>query len=105
MPIGILGSLAICIILYIAFSYVLTGIASVQDFRHAGREASVAYAISKYMKGYAWLAKFVTIAILAGLSSVILVTLLGQSFVLYSMSRDGLVSKFFSELHPSYKTP
>jgi len=105
MPIGILGSLVICTVLYVLFSYVLSGVATVQDFRTAGKEASVAYAISKYMTGYAWLAKFVTVAILAGFSSVILVMLLGQSRVFYSMSEDGLVPKIFSEVHPRYKTP
>jgi len=105
MPIGILGSLVICTILYVLFSYVLSGIATVQDFRTAGREASVAYAITKYMPGFAWLSNFVTIAILAGFSSVILVMLLGQSRVFFSMSRDGLVPKVFSAVHPRYKTP
>jgi APA family basic amino acid/polyamine antiporter len=105
MPIGILGSLVICTILYVLFSYVLSGIATVEDFRSVGREASVAFAISKYMPGYAWLSNFVTIAILAGFSSVILVMLLGQSRVFFSMSRDGLVPKVFSEVHPRFKTP
>ncbi len=105
MPIGILGSLAICTILYVLFSYVLSGVATVEDFRTAGREASVAYAITKYMPGFAWLSNFVTIAILAGFSSVILVMLLGQSRVFYSMSRDGLVPKVFSDVHPKFKTP
>ena len=105
MPIGILGSLVVCTILYVAFSHVLSGVATVEDFRTAGKEASVAYAIGKYMTGYAWLAKFVTVAILAGFSSVILVMLLGQSRVFYSMSADGLVPKVFSEVHPKYKTP
>jgi APA family basic amino acid/polyamine antiporter len=105
MPIGILGSLAICTVLYILFAHVLTGIASVQDFRTAGREASVAYAITKYMHGYGWLAKLVTVAILAGFSSVILVMLMGQSRVFYSMSRDGLVPRIFSDVHPRYRTP
>ena len=105
MPIGILGSLVICTILYVLFSYVLSGIATVEDFRTAGKEASVAFAITKYMPGYAWLAKFVTIAILFGFSSVILVMLLGQSRVFYSMSRDGLVPRIFSEVHPIYRTP
>jgi APA family basic amino acid/polyamine antiporter len=105
MPIGILGSLAICTVLYVLFSYVLSGIATVEDFRTVGREASVAYAITKYMPGYAWLSNFVTFAILAGFSSVILVMLLGQSRVFYSMSRDGLVPKVFSEVHPRFKTP
>jgi APA family basic amino acid/polyamine antiporter len=105
MPIGILGSLAVCTILYVLFSYVLSGIATVEDFRSTGREASVAFAISKYMTGYEWLSNFVTIAILAGFSSVILVMLLGQSRVFYSMSHDGLVPKVFSEVHPRFKTP
>ncbi|HET7504750.1 MAG TPA: amino acid permease, partial [Kofleriaceae bacterium] len=93
MPIGILGSLAICTVLYILFAHVLTGIATVEDFRTAGREASVAYAITQHMPGYGWLAKLVTVAILAGFSSVILVMLMGQSRVFFSMSRDGLVPK------------
>ena len=105
MPMGILGSLAICTILYILFAYVLTGVASTDDFRHAGKEASVAYAIQTYMTGYGWLAKLVTVAILAGFSSVILVMLMGQSRVFYSMSTDGLLPKIFSAIHPKFRTP
>ena len=105
MPIGILGSLVFCTILYVLFSYVLSGVATVEDFRAAGREASVAFAISKYMHGYEWLSRAVTVAILAGFSSVILVMLLGQSRVFFSMSRDGLVPPVFSEVHPRYRTP
>src|SRR5213595_1432380 len=105
MPIGILGSLVICTVLYVLFSYVLSGVATVQDFRSAGREASVAFAITKYMTGYEWLSKSVTVAIIAGFSSVILVMLLGQSRVFYSMSRDGLVPKVFSDVHPKFRTP
>jgi APA family basic amino acid/polyamine antiporter len=105
MPIGILGSLVFCTILYVLFSWVLSGVATVQDFRAAGREASVAFAISKYMPGYEWLSKSVTVAILAGFSSVILVMLLGQSRVFFSMSKDGLVPKIFSDVHPRFRTP
>jgi basic amino acid/polyamine antiporter, APA family len=105
MPIGILGSLAVCTILYVLFSHVLSGVATVEDFRTAGKEASITFAITKYMIGYAWLANFVTIAILAGFSSVILVMLLGQSRVFYSMSRDGLVPAIFSHVHPKFRTP
>lgn len=105
MPIGILGSLAICTVLYILFAHVLTGVATLEDFRTTGKEASVAFAINKYMTGYGWLGKLVTVAILAGFSSVILVMLLGQSRVFYSMSRDGLLPKAFSEVHPKFKTP
>jgi basic amino acid/polyamine antiporter, APA family len=105
MPIGILGSLVVCTVLYVLFSYVLSGVATVEDFRTHGREASVAFAISRYMPGYEWLSKMVTVAILAGFSSVILVMLLGQSRVFFSMSHDGLVPKIFSEVHPRYRTP
>ena len=114
MPIGILGSLAVCTVLYILFSYVLTGVATTEDFRTHGREASVAYA-TEHMSGemvngewkpkFGWLADAITIAILAGFSSVILVMLLGQSRVFYSMSRDGLLPKSFSDVHPKHRTP
>ncbi len=104
---GILGSLMICTVLYILFGYVLTGVANWRDFvdPEKGKEASVAYAISTYMHGYGWLAKAVTVAILAGFSSVILVMLMGQSRIFYTMSNDGLIPKAFGKLHPKYKTP
>jgi APA family basic amino acid/polyamine antiporter len=107
MPIGILGSLVICTVLYVLFSWVLSGLAPVEFFRDPklGGEASVAAAITTFMPGYGWLSNFVTIAILAGFSSVILVMLLGQSRVFYSMSRDGLVPPVFSAVHPKFKTP
>ncbi len=107
MPIGILGSLAVCTVLYILFGHVLTGVAPWTDFVDPvkGREASVAYAISEYMHGYEWLSTAVTIAILAGFSSVILVMLMGQSRIFYTMSNDGLIPKAFGDLHPKFKTP
>lgn len=107
MPIGILGSLVVCTILYILFGHVLTGVANWSEFADPtkGKEASVAYAISAHMPGYGWLAEAVTIAILAGFSSVILVMLLGQSRVFFSMANDGLLPKIFSEVHPEYRTP
>jgi APA family basic amino acid/polyamine antiporter len=105
MPIGILGSLVVCTVLYVLFSHVLSGLAPVEFFRTQGKEASVTAAIAEFMPGYQWLANFVTVAILAGFSSVILVMLLGQSRVFYSMSVDGLVPKVFSDLHPRFKTP
>jgi APA family basic amino acid/polyamine antiporter len=92
-------------VLYILFAHVLTGIASVQDFRTHGKEASVVFAITTYMPGYGWLGKFVTVAILAGFSSVILVMLLGQSRVFFTLSNDGLMPKIFSDIHPRYGTP
>jgi APA family basic amino acid/polyamine antiporter len=105
MPIGILGSLVICTVLYILFAHVLTGLEPVQFFRESGKEASVAKAIDDAMPGYKWLSNAVTVAILAGFSSVILVMLMGQSRVFYSMSKDGLVPRVFSTLHPRYRTP
>src|SRR6201999_878936 len=105
MPIGILGSLIICTLLYVLFSWVLTGVAPYTDFVKAGKEASVAYAIDTYMHGYGWLSSLITVGILAGFSSVILVMLMGQSRVFYSMANDGLLPKVFSDLHPKFRTP
>jgi APA family basic amino acid/polyamine antiporter len=105
MPKGILISLAFCTILYILFSHVLTGLAPYKDFLIKGKEASVTYAITQFMPGYGWLASLVTVAILAGFSSVILVMLLGQTRVFYTMSTDGLIPPIFSKLHPKYRTP
>ena len=108
MPIGILGSLAVCTILYILFAHVLTGLVPWREFLdpEKGKEASVVYAIKHGMgSGYLWLSKAVTIAILAGFSSVVLVMLMGQSRVFYSMSKDGLLPSLFGDMHPKYKTP
>jgi APA family basic amino acid/polyamine antiporter len=105
MPIGILGSLAVCTVLYILFGHVLTGVANYTEFKVAGKEASVAYAIQKYMVGYEWLGTMVTVSILAGFSSVILVMLMGQSRVFFSMANDGLLPKLFCDLHPKFRTP
>lgn len=105
MPIGIMGSLALCTVLYILFGIVLTGVCNWKEFAIAGKEASVAYAVQHYMPGYEWLGTAITVAILAGFSSVILVMLLGQSRVFYSMATDGLLPKLFSEIHPKFCTP
>lgn len=105
MPRGILGSLAVCTVLYILFGYVLTGVANWTEFEKVGKEASVAYAVSAHMPGFGWLATAITVAILFGFSSVILVMLLGQSRVFYTMSNDGLLPKLFSDVHPRYRTP
>lgn len=104
MPIGILGSLAICTVLYVLFSHVMTGLAHYTEFG-TGKDdlAPVATAIAH--TPYVWLQQGVIIAILAGYSSVILVMLLGQSRVFYSMSHDGLLPKVFAEVHPRYRTP
>jgi APA family basic amino acid/polyamine antiporter len=105
MPKGILLSLLICVILYILFAHVLAGVANYKEFQTVGQEASVTYVIDTYMKDYGWLSTSVTVAILAGFSSVILVMLMGQSRVFFSMSRDGLVPPVFAQLHPRFKTP
>jgi len=107
MPIGILGSLAVCTVLYILFSWVLTGVAPALDFNdpNKGMEASVSYAITTYMHGFGWLTTLVNVAILAGFSSVMMVMLLGQSRVFFSMAKDGLLPKLFSEVHPKFCTP
>jgi APA family basic amino acid/polyamine antiporter len=105
MPTGILGSLAVCTVLYILFGWVLTGVCNWKEFAIAGKEASVAYAVQHYMPGYGWLATLITIAILAGFSSVILVMLLGQSRVFFSMATDGLLPKLFRDVHPKFRTP
>ncbi|SEO70892.1 amino acid/polyamine/organocation transporter, APC superfamily [Mucilaginibacter gossypiicola] len=105
MPKGILISLVFCTILYILFSHVLTGLVSYKDFLIQGKEASVSYAIKTAMPGYGWLASFVTVSILAGFSSVILVMLMGQTRVFYTMSTDGLIPSVFSKLHPKFRTP
>ena len=105
MPRGILGSLALCTVLYVLFSFVLTGVANWTEFAKVGKEASVAYAVSAHMPGFGWLATAITIAILFGFSSVILVMLLGQSRVFYTMANDGLLPKLFSDVHPTFRTP
>jgi APA family basic amino acid/polyamine antiporter len=100
MPIGIIGSLVVCTILYVLFARVLTGIVNYSEMNNA---APVATAIDR--TGLAWLATAIKIAIIAGYTSVILVMLLGQSRVFYSMSRDGLLPRLFSEIHPKWRTP
>ncbi|WP_257656445.1 amino acid permease [Parapedobacter lycopersici] len=94
MPIGIIGSLVVCTILYMLFSFVLTGLANYTTF--AGDAKPVATAFSQ--TGYTFLNTALIVAILTGYTSVMLVMLLGQSRVFYTMSKDGLLPKFFSDL-------
>lgn len=101
MPIGILGSLLVCTILFILFGYVMTGLANYTEFKNSAAPVAVAIAHTPYT----WLAVAVILAILIGYTSVILVDLLGQSRVFYSMSKDGLLPKVFSDLHPKFNTP
>jgi len=103
MPIGILLSLGICTILYILFAHVMTGLANYNEFKGQDGIAPVAVAISHTPFGF--MQKLIILAILGGYSSVIMVMLLGQSRVFYSMSQDGFLPKVFSEVHPKFRTP
>jgi APA family basic amino acid/polyamine antiporter len=114
MPIGILGSLLICTILYILFAHVMTGVISYTSF--AGRDGIAPVAVTIDHMGainaagviqpdYPWLNRAILVAILAGYASVILVMLMGQSRVFFSMSKDGLIPKIFSSINPKTQTP
>jgi basic amino acid/polyamine antiporter, APA family len=103
MPIGILGSLVVCTILYVLFAHVMTGLANYKEFAGQDGIAPVAVAISH--TPYKFLQQAIILAILAGYTSVILVMLMGQSRVFFSMSRDGLLPGFFSDVHRKFKTP
>ena len=94
MPIGIIGSLIICTLLYVLFSYVMTGIENYAVFKGDAKPVATAFAKT----GYHFLNTALIITIIAGYTSVILVMLLGQSRVFYSMSKDGLLPKVFSDL-------
>ena len=101
MPIGIIGSLAICTILYILYSLVLTGVVNYKELNVAD---PLPVAVDR-MRDYPWIGKLMKLGSLLGLTSVMLVMLLGQSRVFYSMSRDGLLPGLFSSIHPRFRTP
>lgn len=101
MPIGILGSLVICTVLYVLFSYVMTGLLPYTAFKNDASPAATAFAVT----GYTFLQTGLIVAILAGYTSVILVMLMGQSRVFYSMSNDGLLPRFFGDIHKKFRTP
>ena len=115
MPIGILGSLLICTILYILFAHVMTGVTSYKTFVGQDGIAPVAVAIDHMgtanaagiveTPDYPWLNRAIVVAILFGYASVILVMLMGQSRVFFSMSKDGLIPKIFSSVNPKTQTP
>jgi len=115
MPIGILGSLLICTVLYILFAHVMTGVTSYTSFAGKDGIAPVAVAIEHMgsnvdaagviQPDYPWLNRAIVVAILAGYASVILVMLMGQSRVFFSMSKDGLIPKIFSRVNPKSQTP
>ena len=101
MPIGILGSLAVCTVIYIIVCAVLTGML---HYTQLGTAKPVATALETYAD-LAWLKTFVEIGAIAGLSSVILVMLMAQPRIFYSMAQDGLLPRLFGKIHPKYQTP
>lgn len=114
MPIGILVSLLVCTVLYILFAHVMTGVAHYTDFKGQVGIAPVAVAIQNMgtadasgiiQPAYPWMNKAIILAILFGYCSVIMVTLMGQSRVFLSMSHDGLLPKFFSQINEKTRTP
>jgi APA family basic amino acid/polyamine antiporter len=100
MPVGILGSLVICTVLYILVSGILTGLV---DYRKLNVAEPIALGIEA--TGYNILSDLIKIGAIAGLSSVMLVMLLGQPRIFFSMSRDGLIPKMFGAIHPKFQTP
>jgi APA family basic amino acid/polyamine antiporter len=100
MPVGILGSLAICTVLYILVAIVLLGIVPYQQLNVADP-----LAVGIDATGLRWLSPVIKVAALFGLFSTMLVTLLGQTRIFYTMSRDGLLPRVFSRVHPRFRTP
>jgi APA family basic amino acid/polyamine antiporter len=100
MPIGIIGSLLVCTVLFILYTHVLTGMVNYRDLNVA---APLSLALVQIP--YHWLTIGMNMAVLAGLTSVMLVMLLGQSRVLFSMANDRLLPKLFRDVHPKFRTP
>ena len=114
MPIGIMGSLIVCSVLYMVFSLVMTGVVNYKEYIGADSIAPAATAVAHMgemgangtiVPAYPWLNRGIIVAILLGYASVVLVMMMGQSRVFYSMSKDGLLPPLFSHLHKRYHTP
>jgi basic amino acid/polyamine antiporter, APA family len=101
LPIGIIGSLAICTVLYIIVAAILTGMVS---YKQLNVPQPVAYAIEHVGLG-SWASMLVSLGAIAGLTTVLLVMMFGQTRVFFAMSRDGLLPKVFSKVHPKFHTP
>lgn len=101
LPIGIIGSLAICTVLYVVVSAIMTGIVPFPNFKGIDHPVSLALQYA----GQDWVAGFVDLAAILGMSTVILVMAFGQTRILYAMSRDGLLPARLSTVHPKYGTP
>jgi APA family basic amino acid/polyamine antiporter len=102
LPIGIIGSLVICTVLYILVSLIMTGLVP-WEFYRGHTAAPLADALTEIKKG--WAASIVALGAISGITSVLLVTLLGQSRIFFVMARDGLLPGIFSRVHPRFKTP
>ncbi len=102
MPIGMIGSLLICTAVYIIFGIVMTGVV---DYRTLGVADPVGVAVNAFGPQFIWLRYIIKLAILAGLSSVILVMMTAQARIFYTMAQDGLLPKIFGKMHPTYRTP
>ena len=100
MTIGILGSLAVCTLLYLMVAAVVTGMSPLAEI---DRAAPVAVAFSRL--GLDFAAGLISLGAIAGLTSVLVVMLLGQSRIFFAMSRDGLLPPVFSRVHPRFQTP
>ena len=100
MPIGIIGSLLICTLLYILVSGIATGVTPYKDLN-----VPDPIAVAADRAGLGWMSTLIKLGAIAGLSSVILVMLLGQSRVFWSMSRDGLLPQVINRIHPKFQTP